>query len=290
MKSLFILPVTAVLILGCKANDAIDATIGMKEQMSSMLTTTKEMQEETKKLNSAIHLQKLDAALKTIYAPENTKAVVPPSSGLMAGAKVFAEEATALELVEYTYVTLKEVDKTAIREGNQDYPELVKAFNHEKLIKILALQAIAAQTPESTVLEIVNQQISGGGGRYEDYAYNFLMLRAMFLLDFYLDSGVLSGPVNNMGKLEKAYEYLKAYETIANFSFADRIGLKTVGFMDPQPNFDVKIDPKATKLMWKKLVRSIERDMPAEFKAENSPYLRRIIEIQDDALRTLERK
>lgn len=291
LKRASVLLALPFLLAGCgKAGDAIDATIDMQKQMSSMVDTTKNMEEQTKKLNDAIHLQKMDAALKTIYDEKNTKTVVPPSSGLMAGAKVFAEEGTAQELIEYTYVTLKEVDKAAIEDSKQTDPVAVAAFNHEKMIKILALEAIAAQTPESVVLQIVQEQISGGGGRYEDYAYNFLMLRAMFLLDFYLDSGVLSDTVNNMGKLESAYTYLQSYELIAHFAFADRVGLKTLGFIDPQPNFDIRLDPKATKLMWKKVIRAIDRDIPERFKTENSPYLARIQEIRDAAAKYVEEK
>lgn len=288
MKNLiFVLALVAVLP-ACKALDAADATINMQDQMGNMLKTTKEMQEETSKLTSAIHLQKMDAALKTIYSPENTQAIVPPSSGLLAGAKVFAEEGTAIELVEYTYVTLKEIDKTELKDSLKAIPAEVEKFNHGKKIKFVALEAIAAQTSTSVVKNIIQEQILGGGGRYEDVAYSFLMLRALFLYDFYLQSGVLGGPLNNMGKLEKAYEYLSQLEFIASQPFADKIAVKTTGILAPEDNFDLSfntvINPEM-KGMWRKVIRSIERDMPNRLTSAESPYARRIAEIREQAQR-----
>lgn len=293
MKRAILSLIVIAALPACKAMKAADATISMQDQMGNMLSTTKDMQKETSKLTSAIHLQKLDAALKTIYAPENTKEYFPPSSGLIAGAEVFAKEATAKEIVEYTYVVMKEVDKTAPKESRRGpdgkFPaDYIEQFNHEKMVKLTALQAIAAQAPQSVIEEMIQAQVFNGGGRYEDTVYNVLMLRALFLQSYYLQEGVLAKPVNNIGKLESAYEYLKLLQFITSQPFADKIALKTVGIVAPGENLDEKLDLASVKELWRQLVKAIDTQMPGGFKADNSPYARRIAEIRADAARYAE--
>ncbi len=276
-------------LASCKAGDAMDATISMQDQMGTLTTTTQEMQKETQRLNQAIHLQKLDAALRTMFDAANTRDYFPPSAGLMAGAKVFAEEATAEELVEYFYVTLKEINKTKPQDfrrlpDNSFSPDYLREFNHQKHVKVTALLSIAAQVPQAVVQQMIDEQVHSGGGRYEDIAYAFLAARGAFLVDFYLTEGVLSSsqPVNNVGKLRKAFEYLSNLEFLAQQPFADKMLLTTTGIIETpdDENYVIGVDPDEVKRLWAKLVQSIDTQMPAEMKEGLSPYAREIDEIR----------
>ena len=157
--------------------------------------------------------------------------------------KKLAEAASATELIDLTYLWLKEVDESLpakdIDDAGNEVPysrKQVARINNEKLARIIALQVIAGFTPQATVDEIVQNNIIGsnrdGSRRYEQTALAFLMLRTMFIRDVLLQESLLSGPLDNVGKVEDAIRYAKQIDTIAKYRFAAKVGFKTRGLID----------------------------------------------------------
>ena len=214
-----------------------------------MAATTNQMEQTTEDLN---HNSTLKLALDYMLENEDTQTVVPPTTSLVGGAKKFAEAATAKELMEYVYMQMTEIENTvpdatvarvcpattaapaACADNDRVYPDqYVEAFNHKKYIRLMALSAIAACTPQAVVDQIVNTQIKTGG-RYEDTAYQFLMLRVVFIGDFFLNERSFNFPtgLDNLDKLEEAYDDLNRIQSVANLPFTSLIKIQTQGIID----------------------------------------------------------
>jgi hypothetical protein len=292
MKQLYptlLLLVTAALA-GCKATDAMDSAIDMQKQMSGLTSSTQDMEGQTKKLNDdGIRLQKVGEGMKLMYDPEARKEFIPPPPEMLAGAKLVAENTTSTELIEFIYATIKYIDKVAPDDSKRDpathnFPlAYATEYNHEiKHVNVGMLKAIAAQVPQAMVEQVIAEQIEGGGGRYEDAALAMLMLRAQFLQDFYISEGVFEGDVDNIGKLETAFQYVSNLEFIVDLPFASKIQFQSQGMLAPETDYNYQLDPNATKLFWKKIVKAVD-NLPDNLKADNSPYARRISEIRATA-------
>lgn len=237
---------TAVVLVGCKAVDAMDNTEAMKSDLAAMKDTTGGMANTTDSMEATTRELKRKASigegLKLLDAPENNREYTPPQAGLLAGAKLVAENMDTEELVKFIYARLKELNKTVPNEEAYDRmllggytPAYVAEFNRRKQVQAVALQAIAAQIPQATIEKIIREQVLGAGGRFSDTTYTILMLRAQFINSFYLDSGVFGVKMDNMGKLRDAFRYTSELEFITSLSFADKIQfeLDSSAFLPP---------------------------------------------------------
>jgi hypothetical protein len=341
--SLLALSLTA--LVGCKAVDAMDNTETMKQDLASMKETTNGMSGTTQVMSCDMTDLKRaaykGAGVELVAKPENTREFTPPQANMLAGAKLIAENMTNEELIEYMYARLKEINKTVPDESKYDrrllggyVPEYVAEFNRAKQVQAVILQAIASQIPQQEIVAnpkcpdvtvtaslpvLIREQLEGGGGRYSDTMYTILMLRAMFLNSFYIDAGVFSTTMDNMGKLEKANTYISNLDFIASLPYVDKIQftLEGTAFLPPVsapqlqagdadyaakcqvttpdpaclptlgevPNLDATMDPDMAKPWWKKLVKKIDREMPDSYKGSSSPYAREVAEIRANAER-----
>ncbi|HEY8280007.1 MAG TPA: hypothetical protein VIH99_10300 [Bdellovibrionota bacterium] len=256
---LSVIALSVASLVGCKAIDAMDNTEVMSKDLAQMKSTTSDMAGTTDEMkDSTAELERkaaVDAGLRQLADPNNNKEFTPPQPGLLAGAKLVAEHMTNEELINYFYARMKELNKTVADDSQQDpryvdvggySPKYVAQFNRHKQVLLVALQAIAAQIPQAemesykdkngqvqtrvrksaSVEVLIREQILGSGGRFSDTAFALLMLRANFINNFYLDAGVFSVPMDNMGKLESAFKYTKALQFLATLPFADQIKLE----------------------------------------------------------------
>lgn len=236
--SVFALSLSA--IVGCKAIDAMDNTTdmkkdlaGMKQTTSGMATTTNDMNETTKELKRKASLGE---GLKLIDAPENQQEFAPPSKGLLAGAKLVAENMTSEELVKFYQAGLKQINNTTPKEIERDRtllgefsPRYVFAFNEKKQVQVVTLKAIAALIPDDMIKTIIREQFQNGGGAQARAASALLMMRASFISDFFLTESVFETEeqLDNMGKLRNAFKYAKQLQFLAELPNADKISFKT---------------------------------------------------------------
>lgn len=231
-------------LTACDATDAINSTKKIPEKMDETNNRMGGMLEEMKKTTSGVHDQSLLIPLENIVKEENHDALAPVPFKMMPYGKKFAEAATAAELMDLTYLWLKEVDESLPAKdidettGNEiPYTKKqVARINNEKMARLVALQVIAGFTPQPVVEEIVRNNIVGvsqdGSRRFEDTAYSFLMLRTMFIRDVLLNESLLAQPLDNVGKMEEAMKYAKQIDSIARLRFADKIGFKSRGLID----------------------------------------------------------
>ncbi|MCB0385189.1 MAG: hypothetical protein KDD43_07335 [Bdellovibrionales bacterium] len=216
----------SLLMVGCGAQDAIDATKDMPGKMDATLGQITKTNQEMEKTTDAIHKQTLLLGLEEMLKPENTKYLVPPT-GMLAGGEAFAQEATAEEIVKLAYVWLKEVQKGIPDDLSQLDEKGLVALIHEKMVKLTALQVITGLAPQKTIEALVQDQILNGG-RYEDTAYAVLMTRALFIKSFLLDESLMSPAekLNNLGKVEEAFDRTSQLDYLVRLPFAKKIGLK----------------------------------------------------------------
>ncbi len=301
MRTIIALIVISVSVLtGCKATQALDATIGMQGQMSSMIGTTKEMQTETSKLTEGIRLQKVGEGLKMLNDPINGRNFFPPSPALLAGSKLFGENANSLELVEFFYATMKEIESAEIPEwftpGSAEQMAFERDFIRHNAVRVSALQAIAAHIPQNVVEQIIREQLFGGRGRFEDTAYQMLMFRAQFLKSYFLQEGVLATAPDNVGELDKAHEYLNRLFFVIDLPDASKVAYKLSTKYLPK-NFLREVDAKNEDFVkesvkfWRKLRNAVNDNFPAEkLSTLSASDQRRVAEVRDAADRNWEQR
>lgn len=283
---------------------------------------------------------------------------------MLAGAKLIAENMNTDEIVKFFYAKIKEFNKTVADEAEFDRTQVgnysakyVAEFNRRKQVQFVTLQAIAAQIPQdlmttcarkvkaadgsaetvtypckrttATIPAIIADQLSGGGGRFNDTVYNLLMLRAMFIDSFYLDNGVLSVStvMDSMGKLEDAFTYVSQLQFLVDQAFAEKIKFEHEGtaFLPvvnpaqllpgdadytakcPQgaqsadaackptlgeaPNVSASLDREMTKKWWKKLAKKINKELlPHNPEFNQGAYGRRVAVVLETAGRYAEEK
>ncbi|WII72074.1 hypothetical protein QJS83_16555 [Bdellovibrio sp. 22V] len=263
MKSMMKFTIAGVLMLslsGCDVKEAIDGTKQVPGKMDQMNANMKKMMDEMQTTNKGVHDQSLLIPMENLLKEENHDTLAPVPFKLMPFGKKFAEAATSEELIELTYLWLKEVDEAMpAKDVDDDGNEVaytkkqIQKINTYKLAKLTALQVIAGFTPQDTVQEIIQHYVvsnyKDGGRRFEDTAYAFLMLRTMFIRDVLLKESILSTSIDNVGKLEEAMKYIKKIDAIARLRFSEKIQFKSRGLVDnsgrqladdmqPQEKFD----------------------------------------------------
>lgn len=248
---LLILASAFIALGGCKAIKAMDNTTTMKDDLSQMKDTTGGMAGTTASMEANMKELKrkatLGEGLKLFNDPINNKEFAPPAAGLLAGAKLLAENMTNEEMVDFFLLRLKEINTTkpdAIDERQNlisGFTEkFIYNFNKAKKVKVLGLQALAAQIPlraasvsgTASIEGLIREQLQGAGGARSDEVLALLQLRAMFIQNFFLDANILADgkKLNNLGKLRKAYGYAKDLQFIAELPFVRDIAFKTDDF------------------------------------------------------------
>jgi hypothetical protein len=226
----------------------MDNTTTMNSNLGDMKNTTQGMALTTNSMdNNMTDLKRkatLGEGLKMFNDPVNTQEYAPPAAGLLAGAKLIAENMTPDELVDFFVVRLKEINATQPDSIDQkpglisNYtPRFIYNFNKAKQVKVIGLQAIAAQIPlreaavkgTASIEGLIRDQLQGGGGARSDEVLALLQLRALFTQNFFLDGNIFAAgkKLNNVGKLRKAYGYAKDLQFIAELPFVDKIAFVT---------------------------------------------------------------
>ncbi|UXR65513.1 hypothetical protein EZJ49_04500 [Bdellovibrio bacteriovorus] len=286
MKKLTQVLIASALITGlvaCDAQDAIDSTKQIPDKMNQTNSKMESMLDAMKTTNKGVHDQSLLIPLENLLKEENYDTLAPVPFKLMPYGKKLAEAATAEELVELTYLWLKEVDEALpakdIDEGSgAEIPytkKQIQRINTLKIAKLTALQIIAGFTPQNVVQEMIQNYVIGGGieggRRFEETTYSFLMLRTMFIRDVLLKESILSKSIDNVGKLEEAMKYIKKIDAISRLRFHSRIEFKSRGLVDyagQQLPSDEQPQEKFDRLMAQRLWESLYDKASAQMKVE----------------------
>lgn len=265
MKSLVIILASGLILTGCDAIKAMDSAANkMPNTMNSMNSKMDETNKGIQSTNESVRLQKLILAKDDMLKEENTRDLEPVALGMIAGAKKFGEAATTEELIEFTYVLLKQIRE----EKPADNSDATKAaYDHDKMIKLSQILTIAGFCPEAKVDQIINEQIYGSG-LYIDEAYAFLTARVMFL-GTYLGESLLATPIKTVKKMDETITRLGAIDKILKLPFKDQIKLEAVGFI-VRDQVVVSVYDEAGNIaddswnapkLWKKVLKAFDRDL-----------------------------
>lgn len=236
MKHLFVLAVACVSLTSCKMLDAVDSVNKTPGKMDSM-------NEKMGKMEESIRLQKVAIAKENLENPENAKILIPVPTGIMGYAKLFAENATLDEITGQVYLYLKEVNDgvypKAIDENGSEKEFTVQEaadINHAKMHKLTAAQAISGMLPQTVVEQLVNEYVHKED-RYQKTVYNILMMRYQFFRDVMLNGSLLSESIEDVGSLERAYDFVSAMDWVAQRPFITKIHVRVYGFLPPYGEF-----------------------------------------------------
>lgn len=326
-KSVFALSLLA--LGGCKAIDAMDNTETMKKDLGAMKNVTGGMAVTTEDMKNTTNELKRKASigegLKLIDAPENQKEFAPPSKGLLAGAKLVGENMNSEELVKFFQAGLKEIRKTTPNTELEYHrnllggfrPAYVSEFNRRKEVQIVTLQAIAAQIPQPMIEKIIQEQLQGAGGAQSDETKDLLMLRAMFINNFFLSESMFATgkKLDNVGKLRNAMQYTRQLQFLADvakdieltFVVEDGVFLPPVlpsekdstspeCLSNPSDEackpslgqarvYNEKLDVTIAKPWYNKIAKRIDKEMPESYRGGSSPYAHEIAQIKEECLR-----
>lgn len=205
--------------------------------LNSMPNKTGEMSTKMDTTNEAIRKQKLLLAVEQLNDPNNQKNIFPVPTGLMPAGRVFAETATAEEIVEYTYNELKKIEENDPAYGMEDdgspsvlTPEQKSVVRREKYASLYALMIIAGFAQDEKIEQIIRHDIEGNS-RFQETALEVLALRAAFIREVLLKLSLkvdTSAPetLDNSGKMKEALKYLLKLDKLSKLKLKKVIQVK----------------------------------------------------------------
>ncbi|HVK61010.1 MAG TPA: hypothetical protein VM432_05650 [Bdellovibrionales bacterium] len=264
-----ILPLLLALgLTGCGAIKATEEMGGKVDQTNSQVTKT----------NEAVRKQKMMISLEEILSDENSLVLEPVPLGMFAYGKTFAEAATAQEIVDLAYLYFKEIDSIRPPDSERDpvtgewKPETVAKFDHDKLKKFYAIMVISGFAPQSTINQMVGDQIFDGG-RHEETAYKVLMLRYTFISAILLGESLFPTGLTNVGKMQYAVDYANYLSFIEGLSFGQKIAVKTNGMLNPDNNKELSLSMFNTQDVWERIALGFETELEAKYTSKGSKHL-----------------
>jgi hypothetical protein len=266
MKSFILILSLGSILVGCDALKALDSAANkMPNTMTSMNNKMDETNKGIQSTNESVRLQKLILAKDDMLKEENTRDLEPVALGMIAGAKKFGEAATTEELIEFTYILLKQIRDQKPEDMNN--VELKKQYDHDKMIKFSQLLTIAGFAPEEKVDQIIDEQIYGSG-LYIDEGYAFLMARVYFL-GTYLNESLLAMPIKSIKKMDETILRLGSMDKILKLPFKSDVKMDVVGFFIREnisvalydESGDFLMDTWNAPKLWKKVNKAFDRDL-----------------------------
>lgn len=249
MKTLRLLLVaTVVLLTGCGADEAIQATKSMPERMDQ---TNRKMDEMRKKMEDTERALGRVFSFEALLKEEYGRNLIPVPFDLIPFATEFAKYAPAHELVEVVYLWVRKINEITLELPNPS-PDDVFKFDWNKMHVQAALQAVAGTIPRAKLEQIVREQVFSSG-RYSDAALNLLMLRIRYLRDVMLGASLLAEKMNDVGDLEKAIEYAEEIEYISRLRFARQIHLELTGYKNNDLDVMEVFEPTLALKTWQKI-------------------------------------
>jgi hypothetical protein len=233
-------------LAACGLNRAVKAAGDMPGKIE-------ETNQQIKSTNEGVRMQTLNTALSNMYAPENTEHL-SPAVRMFTYAQAFAQAAHTDELVELTHETLAEIANLG---SNENLDAAGKAaLDHEKQARLQGMEAIAGLTPQDKVSQIIAEQISNGGGVYQDDACAFLVLRALYIKTVTFDGDISTKSISNVSFLQNAVTQAEDLQYITSLPFQSLLTVTLSGFNDADLNGTLTVDTTSSHDVWQSLYDS----------------------------------
>lgn len=259
--------------------------------------------------NEAVHKQALLLAVNELTKVVNMEKISPAPTSLMPAAKVFAEEATPTEVVEFTHAWLKEIEEVAPMkevDSNGEEKEFSKEKLHEirvgKMGRLYGLMAIAGFLSDQK-LDQIGDQFVVSFNRFQKTALKIHMMRVIFIRDVMIGSSLLSDSLFNSGAMNTAVEYMRQIEHVVQKPYVNMIALKVLDKSMPVPMIEVeeKLDREgqsnSTVKLWERILNSakvtrqtlVEEEWSYNKDASQRTY-KEELDRQDQAIALIERE
>ncbi|MGZ5278312.1 MAG: hypothetical protein ACXWC9_00100 [Pseudobdellovibrionaceae bacterium] len=230
MKKLILLPILALVLSACDALDAPKNMVSMKE-------TTEGMSEKMSQTNESIRLQKVAVALEMINDSKNQENLLPVPTGLLPGGKLFAETASTKEIIDYTYLILKQLEEVVPTKGlDKDGAPIalteaeLATVRQQKLAQLYGLMIIATYAQDAKVSAVIDQYIKGNDVRQKT-GLALLAMRAYFIREVMLkasmkvDAGTAE-TLDNSGSMTEAINWLVKLDQVSKLKLKLPIAVK----------------------------------------------------------------
>lgn len=195
-----------------KTNIAVDKTnVGMEKTIEGINKTNGGME----KTNEGIHKQTLTVALQQMLETQNTEFLNPPLS-ILPAAQVFSQEATALELLELSYVYYMDIQKGYNKSAK--YPTEQEMRIHTRSVRWAVIGALAAQTSDEKFEEMQRTQVVNPG-RYQNAAKMFAVARYDMIKTAFYTPLLRDEDARNLGGLKKAVQYYRSMKKVADLPY-----------------------------------------------------------------------
>lgn len=205
--------------------------------------------------NQGVHDQTLKVALDGLLDPANTIVPDNPASMPPYGQK-FADNASADEIAQLFQswivdINLNQPDGSTVVNGAQD-PNAASKLEHSKFAKYTAMQVIAGLASQAKIQQLIREQISGGGGYYEQAAMSALLMRANFIRSYLFEEGYHNVGVINLSQLAKEVTLAQYVEYIVNLPYASSLAIDLKMLTRPD-SVHIKLDPMLAAGMWSEI-------------------------------------
>ncbi len=252
---LFILCATSLVLFSCGKLDSVldKADNVIPNQLDKTNSRLSEVERKT-----------VLAAMKPeLEDSKNYQILSPVPYDLMAPGKLFGENVTAQEVIEWTYNHMSKINNARYDDNfgkpvDANDSEAI-AYERKKLGLFNALCVVATFLPENVVDQLISKVYTS-----EEYAsttiMNILAMRAYFIQKVMLKEKYAPSKLTDIGAVEAAIGYNQSLEKILKLSFAGYVHSDISGFnlmtdLNSELTFDLKIvDMKAN---WKNIDRGM---------------------------------
>jgi hypothetical protein len=175
------------------------------------------------------------------------------------------------EFVKLVYLYIKDINEVGPDDSLKDpktgqWPaDLAASVDHDKTAKLYAIMGIAGFASQDMIASVVDTEITHGG-EFSTTAYQILAGRSLFIHDVLLTETLLSYPLDDPGKLQRAVErshYLDYVIALPNLS---KVELKTYGMLKPDDNVDITVTKDYSADVWAKIDLAFDKELDQQYK------------------------
>ncbi len=251
----------------CAVKDMIYAIPKMNSKLSETNSKLMGMSSDMNQLVSGTEEIK---SLPQLMSYSNYSELSPFPYKLMPWGAMFASVVTAQQLAPIAHLWLIEIntlqpEQQVDASGNPIPPTQSQMHKIDtiKFGRLSALMTVAANLPESTVTQLIQDQIINGG-QYEGDAFTLLALRAFFINDM-LSNDPVYQQFQTVGAFKHAVTYASAVDRVARLPYVKQLQF-SVNFLEK--NYDgmgnqiqFTMNPSMAPTIWNEIQMEAANDL-----------------------------
>lgn len=235
------------------------------EGLNQTPKTTKQMGEN---LDEVKRLTLVKAGKDDLENPEHWNHVSPIPDKIWAGGKLFGENATNDEILDYVYLKLNALREVVPTKGFDENMEPIALTKEElaqvrvqKLAVLYGLMAVSSYMQDTKIADMVQVYINGNHNR-QSAALSVLAMRAFFIRELLLKESfkidnAKPETLYNSGAMKDAYAWLSKLDAVSRLQFKNKSLQIKVSVVDKTGNNLINFEEvhdesvrKMTAQMW----------------------------------------